>query len=88
MFWFARFKKDKYIVNENHKGYDIFFGLAGGDDLKLESEGLSDDLQGESKRKLTTAFKKHSKAKLQSRVFLTKFIDKKFLGLSFLMSFS
>ena len=59
----------------NQMTNNIFFGLSGGDDLKLETEGLSDELQGETKRKLTTAFKKHSKAKLQSRVFLTKFID-------------
>jgi hypothetical protein len=69
------FRKSKYLVNEEHAGYDIFFILSGGSDLELETGGLDDDLKGESKRRLTTAFKKHSKAKLQSRVFLTKFID-------------
>jgi hypothetical protein len=69
------FRKNKFLLNDHHDGYDIFFVLSGGSDLELETGGLDDTLQGESKRKLTTAFKKHSKAKLQSRVFLTKFID-------------
>lgn len=70
------FRKDKYLVNEDHDGYDVFFLLSGGKDLEIETDGLSDDLVGESKRKLTTAFKKHSKAKLQSKVFLTKFVER------------
>ena len=69
------FRKSKFIMNDTHDGYDIFFILSGGKDLELETGGLDDGLQGESKRRITTAFKKHSKAKLQSRVFLTKFID-------------
>ena len=72
---FKDFRKNKFLSNDHHAGYDIFFVLSGGSDLELETGGLDDTLQGESKRKLTTAFKKHSKAKLQSRVFLTKFID-------------
>ena len=72
-----KFKKDKYLVSEDHDGYDIFFVIsAEKSDLELETGGLSDDLVGESKRKLTTAFKKKSKAKLQSRVLLNKFIER------------
>ena len=56
-------------------GLDELYIIKGGKNLEVEDEGLGEDLNGASKQKLTSAFKRMGKGKLQNRVVLQKFID-------------
>ena len=56
-------------------GLDELYIIKGGKNLEVEDEGLGEDLNGASKQKLTSAFKRMGKGKLQNRVILQKFID-------------
>jgi len=65
--------KNKYLAIKQ-LGYDEFYVLPGGDDLRSENETLDDDLIGASKAKLKSAFGKMSKGKISSRQLLNKFV--------------
>ena len=65
--------KNKYLAIKQ-LGYDEFYVLPGGDDLRSENEILDDDLIGASKAKLKSAFGKISKGKISSRQLLNKFV--------------
>ena len=65
--------KNKFVALE-HDGYTEFFVIKGGADLDVEDSGFNVE-DGLSKRKLATAFKKHSKSKLENRVLLSRFIE-------------
>ena len=65
--------KNKYLAI-TQCGYDEYYVLPGGNNLCVESVGLSDDLIGASKAKLKTAFGKSMKGKIVSRPLLNKFI--------------
>ncbi len=69
-----RFKKEKYLVT-NPDGYDQFFLVVGGSELKTETEEIE---VGEGKvtaSKLKTAFMKFNKNKAVNRVLVSKFIQ-------------
>lgn len=68
------FNREKSIVSRN-AGLDELYILKGGKHLEITDEGLEVEA-GASKGKLTTAFKKMTKGKLQNRVILQKFIEK------------
>ena len=55
-------------------GYDSYFLIPGGKALQTDDSGLDIDA-GESKRKIATAFKKNSKRKVTSRVFIGRVIE-------------
>ena len=57
-------------------GLDELYVIKGGKSLNVVDEGLTDELNGASKQKLTTAFKKMGRGKLKNRVILQKFIEK------------
>ena len=65
--------KNKYLAIKQ-LGYDEFYVLPGGADLRSENETLDDDLIGASKAKLKSAFGKMSKGKISSRQLLNKFV--------------
>jgi hypothetical protein len=65
--------QNKYLAIDS-LGYDEYYVLPGGNNLCVESVGLSDDLIGASKAKLKTAFGKSMKGKIVSRPLLNKFI--------------
>ena len=65
--------KNKYLAI-SQLGYDEYYVLPGGNDLKTENETLDDELIGAGKAKLKTAFTKMSKGKLSSRQLLNKFV--------------
>jgi hypothetical protein len=62
------------FISLDHNGYTEFFIIKGGKDLDVEDSGFNVE-DGLSKRKLATAFKKHSKSKLENRVLLSRFIE-------------
>ena len=76
----AEYKEYKKELNANkflsldHEGYTEFFIIKGGKDLDVD-DGAFDVEDGLSKRRLATAFKKHSKSKLENRVLLSRFVD-------------
>ncbi len=65
-------KRDKVIV-ASHAGLDEYYILPGAESVENDSN-LNDELIGATKGKLTTAFKKSSKGRVQSRVLLNKFV--------------
>ena len=65
-------KRDKVIV-ASHVGLDEYYILPGAESVENDSN-LDDELIGATKGKLTTAFKKSSKGRVQSRVLLNKFV--------------
>ena len=64
--------KNKYLVIDS-KGYDEMYVLPA-KGMKVENDGLSDDLIGASKAKLKSAFGKSMKGKVESRQLLNKFV--------------
>lgn len=68
------FNREKCAVSFT-SGLDELYVLKGGKALQINDEGL-DVEAGASKGKLTSAFKKMTKGKLQNRVILSKFIEK------------
>ena len=66
--------KNKYLAI-TQCGYDAYYILPGGNALKTENAGLSDDLIGASKAKLKTAFGKSMKGKIESRQLLNQFVN-------------
>ena len=65
-------KRDKVIV-ASHSGFDEYYILPGAGSVENDSN-LDDELIGATKGKLTNAFKKSSKGRVQSRVLLNKFV--------------
>ena len=65
-------KKDNVVVAP-HSGLDEYYILPGAQTVENDSN-LDDELIGATKGKLTSAFKKSSKGRLQSRVLLNKFV--------------
>jgi hypothetical protein len=66
-------REEKFLISHN-KGYDSFYFIAGGNDLKIED----DDLQIDGKvtaSKLKNAFMKLNKKKVVNRVLVSKFIQ-------------
>ncbi len=75
---FDHFKK--VLTKENattstKSGLDELYIIKGGKALEVVDEGLGDDMNGASKQKLTTAFKRMGRGKLKNRVILQKFIE-------------
>jgi hypothetical protein len=69
-----KFNREKSVVSYD-SGLDELYIMKGGKTLEINDEGLEVE-NGASKAKLTTAFKKMTKGKLQNRVILSKFIEK------------
>ena len=68
-----KFKEEKFLVS-NTPGYNSFFLVAGGDELKTEEDEL--EIEGKvTSSKLTKAFMKMNKKKQISRVLVSKFIQ-------------
>ena len=66
--------KNKYLAI-SQLGYDEYYILPGGDNLKTENETLDDELIGAGKAKLKSAFGKMAKGKISSRQVLNKFVS-------------
>ena len=68
-----QFKADKYLVS-NTPGFNSFFLVSGGDDLKTESDEI--EIEGKvTSSKLKNAFMKMNKKKAVNRVLVSKFIQ-------------
>jgi hypothetical protein len=68
-----QFKTEKFLVS-NTPGFNSFFLVAGGDDLKTESDEI--EIDGKvTANKLKTAFMKMNKKKQINRVLVSKFIQ-------------
>ena len=68
------FLKHKFIEIENYNGFDTFYAIKNGDNLKINGDEL--EVKSDKKGDLVRGFKKFQKNKSQNRVFLNKFIDK------------
>ena len=68
-----KLRDDKFLVSQN-QGYDSFFIIVGGDDLKTEEDILDVEV-GATPAKLRNAFMKMSKKKVLSRVLVSRFIE-------------
>jgi hypothetical protein len=68
-----KFKSEKFIVSYPH-GFNSFFFVLGGNDLKTEEEEIEIDGKVTSS-KLKTAFMKFNKKKALNRVLVSKFIQ-------------
>jgi hypothetical protein len=66
--------RENNFFEVNTAGYDSYFLIPGGKALQTDDSGLDIDA-GESKRKIATAFKKNSKRKVTSRVFIGRVIE-------------
>ena len=78
-FTFDEWKKEltkQNAMTSYTSGLDELYVIKGGKSLNVVDEGLTDELNGASKQKLTTAFKKMGRGKLKNRVILQKFIEK------------
>jgi len=68
-----KFKTEKFLVSNTH-GFNAFFLVAGGDDLKTENEEI--EIEGKvTANKLKNAFMKMNKKKQINRVLVSKFIQ-------------
>ena len=68
-----KFKQDKFLIS-NTKGFNSFYLVIGGDDLKTEEDEI--EIEGKvTANKLTKAFMKMNKKKQISRVLVSKFIQ-------------
>jgi hypothetical protein len=68
-----QFKAEKFLVS-NTQGFNSFFLVAGGNDLKTEEEEI--EIEGKvTANKLKTAFMKMNKKKQINRVLVSKFIQ-------------
>jgi hypothetical protein len=68
----AKVKKDKFLESYN-KGYNRFYLLPSGEDLKIESESI--EIDGKfTANKLKNAFMKFNKKRQVNRVLVSKFI--------------
>ena len=68
-----KFKSEKFVVSYPH-GFNSFFFVLGGNDLKTEEEEIEIDGKVTS-GKLKTAFMKFNKKKALNRVLVSKFIQ-------------
>jgi hypothetical protein len=68
-----KFKQEKFLIS-NTKGFNSFYLVMGGDDLKTEDDEI--EIEGKvTSTKLTKAFMKMNKKKQISRVLVSKFIQ-------------
>jgi hypothetical protein len=68
-----KMKEEKFLISHN-KGYDSFYLILGGDELKTENDEL--DIAGKvTTGKLVNAFMKMNKRKAINRVLVSKFIQ-------------
>ena len=68
-----KFKQDKFLIS-NTFGFNSFYLVVGGDDLKTEEDEI--EIEGKvTSSKLTKAFMKMNKKKQVSRVLVSKFIQ-------------
>ena len=68
-----RFKSEKFLISHS-KGFNSFFLISGGEDLKTEEDELEIDGKYTTK-KLASAFAKMNKKKAVNRVLVSKFIQ-------------
>jgi UDP-2,3-diacylglucosamine pyrophosphatase LpxH len=70
---FKKMREEKFLISHN-KGYDSFYLILGGDELKTENDEL--DIAGKvTTGKLVNAFMKMNKRKAINRVLVSKFIQ-------------
>jgi hypothetical protein len=68
----AQIKKEKFLESHN-KGYNRFYLLPSGEDLKIENEEI--EIDGKfTANKLKNAFMKFNKKRQVNRVLVSKFI--------------
>lgn len=68
-----KLRDEKFLISQN-LGYDSFFIIVGGDDLKTQEDILDVEV-GATPAKLRNAFMKMSKKKVLSRVLVSRFIE-------------
>ena len=68
-----QFKTEKFLISKND-GYNSFFLISGGNDLKTEQDEI--EIEGKfTTKKLASAFAKMNKKKTVNRVLVSKFIE-------------
>jgi hypothetical protein len=68
-----QFKSEKFLISKN-EGYNSFFLISGGSDLKTEQDEI--EIEGKfTTKKLASAFAKMNKKKTVNRVLVSKFIE-------------
>jgi hypothetical protein len=68
-----QFKDEKFLISKND-GYNSFFLISGGNDLKTEQDEI--EIEGKfTAKKLASAFAKMNKKKTVNRVLVSKFIE-------------
>jgi hypothetical protein len=68
-----QFKTEKFLISKND-GYNSFFLISGGSDLKTEQDEI--EIEGKfTTKKLASAFAKMNKKKTVNRVLVSKFIE-------------
>jgi hypothetical protein len=68
-----QFKSEKFLISKND-GYNSFFLISGGNDLKTEQDEI--EIEGKfTTKKLASAFAKMNKKKTVNRVLVSKFIE-------------
>tara|TARA_Y100000590_G_scaffold348284_1_gene399231 strand:+ start:32 stop:334 length:303 start_codon:yes stop_codon:yes gene_type:complete len=68
------FRKDKYIIASNYRGFNEEYRILGGKHLEVNEEAL-EVAEGASVAQMARAFKKFSTGKIQQRKLLSRFID-------------
>ena len=68
------FRKDKYIIATNYRGFNEEYRILGGKHLEVNEEAL-EVAEGASVAQMARAFKKFSTGKIQQRKLLSRFID-------------
>ena len=69
----AFFRKNRYAISYR-PGYESFFFIPGGDELKVDEDGFVIE-EDASLSKIKTAFVKYNKKKQVSRVLVSRFIE-------------
>ena len=68
------FRKDKYIIASNYRGFNEEYRILGGKNLEVQEASL-EVAEGASVAQMARAFKKFSTGKIQQRKLLSRFID-------------
>jgi hypothetical protein len=66
------YRKNKCFTTKGMKGYDEYYVIKSGNNLKTKEEEFNVD-HNATKGQITAAFKKHSKSKKYNKVLLTNF---------------
>jgi len=69
-----KFRKDKFAVTPEHRGFNEQYTILGGKNLEVQDERL-EVAEGATVAQMARAFKKFSSNKLQQRKLLSRFID-------------